>query len=58
MSRQGELLSDMSLVVLVRRMDKGSNHCIEACKVNAGVLRGSVMVPGGSRVVQKHRDML
>ncbi|GFY89759.1 hypothetical protein Acr_06g0016990 [Actinidia rufa] len=50
MSRQGELLSDIGPVVLARRMDKGSNRCTEVRKASAGVLRGSVMVPGGSGV--------
>ncbi|GFY99422.1 hypothetical protein Acr_13g0008230 [Actinidia rufa] len=40
MSRQGELLSDMGPVILARRMDKGSNRCIEVCKASAGVPRG------------------
>ncbi|GFY90917.1 hypothetical protein Acr_07g0011130 [Actinidia rufa] len=56
-SRQ-ELLSDMGPVVLARRMDKGSNRCTEVRKASAGVLRGSVMVPGGPGVVQERRDML
>ncbi|GFZ10051.1 hypothetical protein Acr_21g0006500 [Actinidia rufa] len=50
MSRQGELLFDMGPVVLERRMDKGSNRCTEVRKASAGVLGGSVMVPGGSGV--------
>ncbi|GFY85553.1 hypothetical protein Acr_04g0002910 [Actinidia rufa] len=37
MSRQGELLSDMGLVVLARRVDKGSNRCTEVRKASAGV---------------------
>ncbi|GFS34735.1 hypothetical protein Acr_00g0035650 [Actinidia rufa] len=44
---RGELLSDMGPVVLVRRVDKGSNHCTEVRKAIAGVLGGSVMVLGG-----------
>ncbi|GFZ00919.1 hypothetical protein Acr_14g0005540 [Actinidia rufa] len=39
--RQEELLSDMGPVVLARRMDKGSNRCIEVRKASAGVPRGS-----------------
>ncbi|GFZ01481.1 hypothetical protein Acr_15g0000900 [Actinidia rufa] len=39
-------------------MDKGSNRCTEVRKASAGVLGGSVMVPGGSRVVQERREML
>ncbi|GFZ05119.1 hypothetical protein Acr_17g0006910 [Actinidia rufa] len=49
-SRQGELLSDMSSVVLARRMDKGSNRSTEVRKGNAGVLGGSVVL-GGSRAL-------
>ncbi|GFS38035.1 hypothetical protein Acr_00g0055260 [Actinidia rufa] len=37
----GELLLDMGIVVLARRMDKGSNCCIEARKASVGVPRGS-----------------
>ena len=37
MSRQGELLSDMGPVVLVRRVDKGRNTCIEIRKASARV---------------------
>ncbi|GFY94145.1 hypothetical protein Acr_09g0005910 [Actinidia rufa] len=55
MSRQGELLSDMGPMVLERRMDKGSNRCTEVRKASAGVLGGSVMVPGGSGV-DVHRE--
>ncbi|GFS29190.1 hypothetical protein Acr_00g0005730 [Actinidia rufa] len=51
MSRQGELLSDMGPMVLVRRMDKESNRCTEVLKASAGV-------PGGSVVVQERREML
>ncbi|GFY85443.1 hypothetical protein Acr_04g0001810 [Actinidia rufa] len=47
---EGELLSDMGLVVLARIVDKGSNHCIEVRKASAGVLGGSVMAPRGSGV--------
>ncbi|GFY85954.1 hypothetical protein Acr_04g0006920 [Actinidia rufa] len=43
MSRHEEVLSDMGLVVLARRVDKGSNRCTEVRKASAGV-------PGGSRV--------
>ncbi|GFS43661.1 hypothetical protein Acr_00g0086260 [Actinidia rufa] len=57
-SRQEELLSDMGLVVLARRMDKGSNRCTEVRKASAGLLGGSIMVPGGSGVVQERREML
>ena len=57
-SRQGELLSDMGPVVLARRVDKGSNRCTEVRKASAGVLGGSVMIPGGSGVVQERREML
>ncbi|GFY94824.1 hypothetical protein Acr_10g0002090 [Actinidia rufa] len=39
-SRQVELLSDMSPVVLARRLDKGNNRCIEVRKASAGVPRG------------------
>ncbi|GFY93698.1 hypothetical protein Acr_09g0001440 [Actinidia rufa] len=48
---RGELLFDMGPVVLARRVDKGSNRCTEVRKASAGV-------PGGSRVVQEHREML
>ncbi|GFZ10610.1 hypothetical protein Acr_22g0000080 [Actinidia rufa] len=41
-----------------RRVDKGSNRCTEVRKASAGVLRGSVMVLGGSGVVQECREML
>ncbi|GFS33873.1 hypothetical protein Acr_00g0031020 [Actinidia rufa] len=58
MSRQEELLSDMGPMVLAKRMDKGSNRCIEVHKASAGVLRGSIMVPGESGVVQERREML
>ncbi|GFY85542.1 hypothetical protein Acr_04g0002800 [Actinidia rufa] len=34
---EGELLSDMGLVVLARRVDKGSNRCTEVRKASAGV---------------------
>ncbi|GFY86194.1 hypothetical protein Acr_04g0009320 [Actinidia rufa] len=54
----GELLSNMGPVVLARRMDKGSNRCTEVRKASAGVLGGSVMVPGGSEVVQERMEML
>ena len=37
MSRQGEQLSDIDLVVLVRRMDKESNICKKVCKASIGV---------------------
>ncbi|PSR88197.1 Phosphatidylinositol 4-kinase [Actinidia chinensis var. chinensis] len=50
-SIQGELLSDMSPVVLARRMDKGSNRCIDVRKTSAEV-------PGGSEAVQERREML
>ncbi|GFY96097.1 hypothetical protein Acr_11g0004030 [Actinidia rufa] len=52
-SSQGELLSDMGPVVLARRVDKGSNRCTKVRKASAGVLGGSVMVPGGSGAVQE-----
>ncbi|GFY94053.1 hypothetical protein Acr_09g0004990 [Actinidia rufa] len=39
--------------VLARRVDKGSNRCTEVRKASAGVLGGSIMVPGGSGVVQR-----
>ncbi|GFS34323.1 hypothetical protein Acr_00g0033270 [Actinidia rufa] len=48
--RERELLFDMGPVVLARRVDKGSNRCTEVRKVNAGVFRGSAMVPRGSGV--------
>ncbi|GFZ06477.1 hypothetical protein Acr_18g0006470 [Actinidia rufa] len=54
----GELLSNMGPVVLARRIDKGSNHCIEVHKAIVGVLGGSVMVPRGSGAVQERREML
>ncbi|GFS32075.1 hypothetical protein Acr_00g0020680 [Actinidia rufa] len=41
--REGELLSDMGLVVLARRMDKGSNHCTKKS--------------GQTRVVQPVQDV-
>ncbi|GFS44241.1 hypothetical protein Acr_00g0089350 [Actinidia rufa] len=55
---KGELLSDVGLVVLARRMDKGSNRCTEARRETTGVLGGSIMVPRGSGVVQERREML
>ena len=45
-------------MVLARRMNKGSNGCIEVHKVSAGILEGAVMVLGGSGVVQERRDLL
>ena len=46
----GELLSDMGLVVLARRIDKGSNRCTKARKASAGV-------PEGFGVVQERREI-
>ena len=50
-SGQGELLSNMSLVVLARRMDKRNNNYTTACKASAWAL-------GGFKVVQEHREIL
>ena len=46
MSRQGEKLSNMSPMVLARRMDKENNRCIEARKQVQGYLED----PGGTKV--------
>ncbi|GFY93906.1 hypothetical protein Acr_09g0003520 [Actinidia rufa] len=54
----GELLSDMGLVILARRMDKRRNYCTEVRKASLGILGGSVTVPRGFGVVQEHKEML
>ncbi|GFY85859.1 hypothetical protein Acr_04g0005970 [Actinidia rufa] len=55
---KGELLSDIGLVILARRLDKESNRCIEVRKASARVLGRSVMVLRRSRAVQERREML